>query len=268
MRATLCSLPMTAPDVETRAAGKPDSVIDGFYDWRTMAGPERPETEVQAAKPAPVPSVGPSDDHPSAPARRSVSEPVSEQSSRNGGSAGRTHSRSADRGWVQRSALERRSSPRLELVAEGVVVLNDRRVPGSRLSIDLIAVSPAGVFVIESKNYKGLVHTKRLGPVWNLGPHQLLIGRRNCTASIEDVTLKGDVVRGVLKTTPWGRDVPVRAVLCLTRADWGFASAVEVNDVLVGWPKLIAGKMKDPVVMDSSTVREVSDMIAERLPTG
>jgi hypothetical protein len=38
--------------------------------------------------------------------------------------------------------------------------------------------------------------------------------------------------------------------------------------VLVGWPKLIAGKMKDPVVMDSSTVREVSDMIAERLPTG
>ena len=168
---------------------------------------------------------------------------------------------------MQRAEHERRSSPRLRFDADGVVVLNDRRVPGSKLSIDLIAVSPAGVFVIEAKNYKGLVHTKRLGPLWNLGPDQLHIGRRNCTPSIVDVTKKGEAVRGVLSATSWGSEVPVRAVLCLTRAEWGYASAVEVGDVLVGWPKLIAGKMQDPVVMDSSTVEEVSEMIGERLPT-
>lgn len=168
---------------------------------------------------------------------------------------------------MQRAEQERRASPRLAFDADGVVVLNDRRVPGSKLSIDLIAVSPAGVFVIEAKSYKGLVHTKRLGPFWNLGPDQLHIGRRNCTASIADVTEKGDVVRGVLSATSWGSEVPVRAVLCLTRAEWGFAAAVEVGDVLVGWPKLIAAKLQDPVVMDSSTVEEVSEMIGERLPT-
>ncbi len=185
----------------------------------------------------------------------------------NGNVARRAGSRSAVRAWVQRSEHERRSTPRLELDGDGVVVLNDRRVPGSKLSIDLIAVSPAGVFVIDAKNYKGLVHTKRLGPVWDLGPHQLHIGRRNRTASIEDVTKKVDAVREVLRTTVWGPDVPVRAVLCLTRAEWGYAAALEVSDVLVGWPQLIAGKMKEPVVMDSSTVQEVSEMIAERLPT-
>jgi Nuclease-related domain len=168
---------------------------------------------------------------------------------------------------VQRAERERRTSPRLRLDADGVVVLNDRRVPGSKLSIDVIAVSPAGVFVIDAKNHKGLVHTKRLGPFWNLGPDQLHIGRRNCTPSIVDVTKKGDAVRGVLSATSWGAEVPVRAVLCLTRAEWGFAAAVEVGDVLVGWPKLIAAKLHEPVVMDSSTVAEVSEMIGERLPT-
>jgi hypothetical protein len=56
-------------------------------------------------------------------------------------------------------------------------------------------------------------------------------------------------------------------VLCLTRADWGYAAAVEVDEVLVGWPTLIAGRLREPVVMDSSAVVEVSEMIAERLPT-
>ncbi len=173
------------------------------------------------------------------------------------------------RRWVQRAEHDRRARPRLELLGdEGVVVLGDRRVPGSRLSIRLIAVSPAGVFVIDSKNYKGLVHTKRLGPVWDLGPHQLHVGRRNCTRSIDDVSRKVNAVRDVLSATPWGSQVPVHAVLCLTRADWGYAAAVEVGDVLVGWPRLIAGRMREPVVMDSPTVEEVSQMIARHLPTG
>jgi hypothetical protein len=199
----------------------------------------------------------------SRPRRRSV---LGSGPARNGASTGRNAVPTTARSWVARSEPERRSNPRLEFDTDGVVVLNDRRVPGSKLSIDLIAVSPAGVFVIDAKNYKGLVHTKRLGPVWDLGPHQLHIGRRNCTASVEKVAKKVEAVREVLRTTPWGREVPIRAVLCLTRAEWGYAAAVEVSDVLVGWPKLIAGKMKEPVVMDSSTVREVSEMIAERLP--
>jgi Nuclease-related domain len=185
-----------------------------------------------------------------------------------GPTGARPASRSGVRRFVQRAEHDRRSSPRFEFDADGVIVLSDRRVPGSKLSIDVIAVSPAGVFVIDAKHYKGLVYTKRLGPVWDLGPHQLHIGRRNRTSSIEDVTKKGEAVRDVLQSTPWGSEVPVKAVLCLTRADWGYATGVEVDDVLVGWPKLIAGRMKEPVVMDSTTVQEVSEMIADRLPTG
>ena len=181
--------------------------------------------------------------------------------------ASRASTRQPVRRWVQRADGDRRARARLQISeSEGVVLLNDRRIPGSRDSIAMIAVSAAGVFVIDTKGYKGLVHTKRPGPMGDLGPHELHVGRRNCTSSVEEVARQQAVVRAALDTTPWGAEVPVHALLCLTRAEWGFASAVEIGGVWIGWPTLIAGRVQAAGVMDSPAVQEVSEMIAEQLP--
>jgi hypothetical protein len=124
------------------------------------------------------------------------------------------------------------------------------------------------VFVIDAKHYKGLVHVRRSGPISDLGPDELHIGRRNCTPFVEEVARHVDQVRSSLGSTPWGTEVPVHAMLCLTRAEWGFASPIQISDVWVAWPQLIAGQVRKPGVMDSPTVQEVSVMIAERLPVG
>ncbi len=171
------------------------------------------------------------------------------------------------RRWVQRAEGDRRSRVRLHLVeGEEVVVLNDRRIPGSKESINLIAVSPAGVFVIGTKHFKGLVHTMRSGTIGNLGPNELHVGRRNCTQWVEDVRRQAEIVRATLEGVPWGGEVPVQAMLCLTRAAWGFASAVRIGDVWVGWPRLMAGEVRGPGALDLPTVQEVSTMIADGLP--
>lgn len=171
------------------------------------------------------------------------------------------------RRFVQRAEGDRRSRARLELVeGEGIVVLNDRRIPGSRESIKLIAVSPAGVFVIDTKSYKGLVHTMRSGTIGNLGPHELHVGRRNCTQWVESLHRQTRIVRATLDGTPWGGEVPVQAMLCLTRAAWGFASAVRIGEVWVGWPRLMAGEVQAPGALDSPAVQELSSMLAEGLP--
>lgn len=183
------------------------------------------------------------------------------------GSASSRNGRPSPRRWVQRAEGDRRSRTRLRIIeGDGVVVLNDRRDPGSQTNIKWIAVSSAGVFVIDAKSYKGLVHTKRAGPIWDLGPYELHIGRRNCTSLVEGVATQRGLVRAALDTTTWGAEVPVYAILCLTRADWGFASAIEISDVSVGWPKLVALRVQAPGVMDSPAVQEVSQMIAEHLP--
>lgn len=145
-------------------------------------------------------------------------------------------------------------------------MLNDRRIPGSKESIHLIAVSPAGVFVIDTKRHKGLVHTMRSGTIGHLGPHELHVGRRNCTRWVEDVRRQAEVVRATLGAVPWGGAVPVQAMLCLTRAEWGFASAVRIGDVWVGWPRLMAGEVQAPRVLDPPIVQEVSTLIADGLP--
>lgn len=170
------------------------------------------------------------------------------------------------RRFVQRAEGDRRARARLQLVeGQGVVVLNDRRIPGSAESIKLIAISPAGVFVIDTKSSKGLVHTMRSGTIGNLGPHELHVGRRNCTQWVEDVKRQTQVVRATLEGTPCGA-VPVHPMLCLTRAEWGFASALRIGDVWVGWPRLVADEVQSPGTLDSPAVEQVSAAIAEGLP--
>ncbi len=149
---------------------------------------------------------------------------------------------------------------------EGVIVLNDRRIPGSGATIPIIAVAPAGVFVIDTQHHKGLVHTKRPGPISQLDLPELHVGRRNCTPSLDTLCRQVEIVRATLDGSPWESNVPVAAMLCLTRAEWGLASSARVRDVWVGWPRLMAGAFRSPGVMDTPKVHEVAGTIDARLP--
>jgi len=170
---------------------------------------------------------------------------------------------------ARRAEGDRRSRLRatLEVIGgEGVIVLNDRRIPGSEATIPIIAVAPAGVFVIDAQHHKGLVHTKRPGPIGQLDLPELHVGRRNCTPSLDTLCQQVEIVRATLDGSPWGSDVPVAAMLCLTRAEWGLASSARVRDVWVGWPRLMAGALRSPGVMDTPRVHEVAGAIDARLP--
>jgi Nuclease-related domain len=170
------------------------------------------------------------------------------------------------RPWVPRSGRDRRATVRLRLLDdEGVVVIDDRRLPGGRATIDMIAVGPAGVFVIETRKSKGLVHTKRRGPVSDLGPDELHVGRRNCMDWVADVARRTEVIRTALDSQAWACEVPVQGMLCLTRAAWGFATPIEVGGVWVGWPRLVAERLRQPDLLDSPLVNEVSGLISEAL---
>ena len=127
-------------------------------------------------------------------------------------------------------------------------------------------MAPAGVFVIDAQHHKGLVHTKRPGTLGQLGLPELHVGRKNCTAALDVLGRQVEVVRATLDGSPWGSQVPVTAMFCLTRAEWGLASSSRVRDVWVGWPRLMAGALRSPGIIDSPTVHEVAGTIGARLP--
>jgi hypothetical protein len=106
-------------------------------------------------------------------------------------------------------------------LSDDVVVLHDRRIPGSRANIDHIAVAPSGVWVIDSKRYKGKVAVTK--PLF--GEARLTIGGRNRTKLVEGLAKQVALVEVVMiQLAP---DVPVRA-RSSTRSRWPSASVPAV----------------------------------------
>lgn len=78
-----------------------------------------------------------------------------------------------------------------------VVVLHDRRVPGRRTNIDHVAIAPSGVWVIDTKRYKGTVKVR--GELF--GKPALLIAGRDQTKLVDGLAVQVEAVRGVLAGT-------------------------------------------------------------------
>lgn len=130
------------------------------------------------------------------------------------------------------------------LVARGVRVLHDRRIPRSRANIDHITVGPGGVHVIDAKRYAGQRPKRRVAG-WPFGRRTelLYVGSRERTKLVGGVHRQVAVVRGVLDGAGLD-DVPVRGVLCFVDASWpliGGAFTIDGVDVL--WPKKLAERL-------------------------
>jgi hypothetical protein len=71
--------------------------------------------------------------------------------------------------WRRGAAGERRTARLLDpLERHGWAVLHDLAVPGSRANIDHLVVGPVGVFVIDSKHYRGRLQLDGSAVAWPL----------------------------------------------------------------------------------------------------
>ena len=129
--------------------------------------------------------------------------------------------------WRRGAAGERRTARLLApLERQGWVVLHDLAVPGSRANLDHLAIGPGGVFVIDSKQYRGRLQLDPSGQLWH--------GRYPLTPTLRAVSWEADQAAQVLPDpgvavvpivavhsaqVPWGKvvveGVPVVAARCL-----------------------------------------------------
>jgi hypothetical protein len=93
--------------------------------------------------------------------------------------------------WRRGAAGERRTARLLHpLGRRGWVVLHDLAVPGSRVNIDHLLIGPGGVFVIDSKQYRGRLRLDPSGRVWH--------GRYPLTPTLRAVSFEADQAAQVL----------------------------------------------------------------------
>jgi hypothetical protein len=157
--------------------------------------------------------------------------------------------RQSTRAWERGAVGEERVGARLDaLVSANIAVLHDRRIPGTRANIDHIAITRAGIWVIDAKRYQGRPQLQIEGGILRPRVEKLVVGRRDCTNLVEGVLRQVDLVRDAA-----GR-LPVTGALCFVEADWplvggGFAT----RGVHVVWPKrlvkLLGGASEGPVVV-------------------
>jgi hypothetical protein len=123
--------------------------------------------------------------------------------------------------WRRGAAGERRTARLLDpLERDGWAVLHDLALPGSRANLDHLAIGPGGVFVIDSKHYRGRLQLDPSGRLWH--------GRYPLAPALGAVSFEADQAALVL-TDPDVVVVPVMAVHG-AQVPWG---KVVVNGVPV-----------------------------------
>ncbi|MGE0308440.1 MAG: nuclease-related domain-containing protein [Acidimicrobiia bacterium] len=154
--------------------------------------------------------------------------------------------------WSTGAVGEERLGARLDsLVSESVAVLHDRRIPGTKANIDHIAITTAGIWVIDAKLYKGKPELRVEGGILRPKVERLLVGRRNCTKLVDGVLKQVDLVRSLVG------DVPVNGSLCFVEADWPLiGGAFITRGVHVLWPNRLAKLLAE----ESGTV-DVADIV-------
>lgn len=122
------------------------------------------------------------------------------------------------RAWESGSVGEQKLGEVLTTI-DGIAVLHDRRVPGTRGNIDHIVVAPTGVFVIDAKHYAGLIHVRHRGS-FLIGDECLYVGSRDCSQLAANMAWQVQVIRDVLDSIPDSRSIAILAVLCFVDGEW------------------------------------------------
>jgi Nuclease-related domain len=120
---------------------------------------------------------------------------------------------------------------------DGVVLLHDRRIPGRRANIDHIAIAPSGVWVIDTKRYKGRVQVSN--PLF--GKTALRIAGRDQSKLVEGLTAQVAAVTRAIREAY--RTVPVRGCFCFVDAELPLLSTPTINGFACLQPKGLAKRL-------------------------
>ncbi len=136
-----------------------------------------------------------------------------------------------------------------------VILFHDRRFPGRRANVDHLAVTPRGVWVIDTKRYRGDVHVERK----LLRPPKLTIAGRDQTKLVDGVRRQADHVAELL-------GVDVTAALCFVDADLPLGGLGSAGDVQLLSPRRLAKQLRRSGPVSAETRADLATKIDAGLP--
>ena len=132
-----------------------------------------------------------------------------------------------ERSWGRGAGGEELVEEALQKHCPGVRVLHDRRIRGSRANIDHIAIAANGVWVIDSKRYKGKLQVAK--PLF--GKPTLKVAGRDHTKLVDGLVKQVDLVTAAVADI--GLDVSVRGCFCFVDTELPLFGAPTINGLSI-----------------------------------
>jgi len=170
--------------------------------------------------------------------------------------------------WGKGAKGEQAVGAKLEqLAANGLEVLHDRRIPGTRANIDHIAVSTTGVHVIDPKRYKGKVERRDVSGFFQEKDERLFVGGRDRSKLVEGVLWQMERVQSAIADALPGLEIPVTGTLCFVDAEWSlFQRPMTFSGVTVLRPKELMKVLEKPGGLSREQVKQLADILAAKFP--
>jgi hypothetical protein len=143
------------------------------------------------------------------------------------------------------------------LQLEGFQILHDRRAPDSGAKIDHIVIGPTGVYVIESKAYKGPPRVTGRA-VWTSGR------RRN--EWDDDARRAAEAVRYALYDELTNLGISVEPIICAHEVDLPMLGSSIEGVAIMTAANLVKRLRRDQPVLNPERVKRLADLAEERLP--
>ena len=148
-----------------------------------------------------------------------------------------------------------------DVVGRHGVVLHDRAVQDRRTNLDHIVVVPSGIWVVDSKHYRGVLE-RRDTVGWFVRRPRLFVAGRDRTGLATAANRQQVLVAEALGTGPL-----VRAALCFTGVERAlFTRPFLVQGVLVTWPKALPRTLAAPGSLGPAERRALADRLARVFP--
>lgn len=168
--------------------------------------------------------------------------------------------------WKVGAVGEEVVGARLDLLAQEAdfEVLHDRRRPPTKANIDHIIVTPAGVFVVDAKNYEGQIEVRR--PGWFSGdPEQLFINGRNRTKIVDGVKKQVAQVESILVNSEI--QIPVFGVLTFVVGSLQlFIVQKKISGVFLSTQRGIEKILRQPGPHSVKDIKATAKLLAQRFP--
>jgi hypothetical protein len=171
-----------------------------------------------------------------------------------------------ERQWATGARGEELLAESLAKRCPSVAMLHDRRMPIGRGNIDHIAIAATGVYVIDTKRYRGRIEVVK--PLF--GAPKLRIAGRDRTKLVDGLTRQVAVVQDAIR--PFAPDAPVHGCLCFVMptgplADIGLPllRTLKINGHRLYYPRRLARMLNRPGPLTQERAIAIRAELAGRL---